>query len=119
MLFLVCGSLAGGYDRPLRDDGATCDCDEGWTGINCNVCTEDLACNALMETKEGGVCYQKGDVVKSNYQMCDVTNRQILGMLGGKIPQVTFACDRNSSECDFQCMYSRFWGGGFLGHVST
>ncbi|EFX05969.1 ABC transporter [Grosmannia clavigera kw1407] len=100
----LCGSLAGGYDRPMRDEGSTCECDEGWTGINCNVCTEDLACNALMETKEGGVCYQKGDVIKNNYQMCDVTNRHILGMLDGKIPQVTFTCDRNSSECDFQ-----FW----------
>lgn len=99
----LCGSLAGGRDRPLRGD-APCECDEGWTGINCNVCTEDVACNALMETKEGGVCYQRGDVVKNNYQMCDVTNKQILSMLGDKIPQVTFTCDREDGECDFQ-----FW----------
>ena len=89
----------------MRGDAPACDCEEGWTGINCNVCTDDLACNALMETGEGGVCYQMGDVVKNNYQMCDVTNKQILSILNGKIPQVTFTCDRNSSECDFQCMY--------------
>ncbi|CAK7215571.1 FAD-dependent urate hydroxylase [Sporothrix curviconia] len=100
----LCGSLAGGPDRPMRGDAPACNCEEGWTGINCNVCTDSLACNALMETGEGGVCYQMGDVVKNNYQMCDVTNKQILSILNGKIPQVTFTCDRNSSECDFQ-----FW----------
>ncbi|KJR85892.1 ABC transporter (Adp1) [Sporothrix schenckii 1099-18] len=100
----LCGSLAGGHDRPLRGDAPACQCEEGWTGINCNVCTDDLACNALMETGDGGVCYQMGDVVKNNFQMCDVTNKQILSILNGKIPQVTFTCDRNSSECDFQ-----FW----------
>ncbi|CAK7269542.1 FAD-dependent urate hydroxylase [Sporothrix epigloea] len=100
----LCGSLANGPDRPIRGDAPSCACEEGWTGINCNVCTDSLACDALMETGEGGVCYQMGDVVKNNYQMCDVTNKQILSILNGKIPQVTFTCDRNSSECDFQ-----FW----------
>jgi hypothetical protein len=85
--------------------GDACDCDEGWTGINCNVCTEDKVCNALMETGDGGVCYQNGEVVQQNYQMCDVTNEKILGMLEGKIPQATFTCIQESGVCDFQCKW--------------
>ncbi|KAJ9151833.1 ABC-2 type transporter [Pleurostoma richardsiae] len=99
----VCGSLARGKDRPMRS-GKTCDCDDGWTGLNCNVCTEDSACNALMEGNEGGVCYQKGNVVKQNHQMCDVTNRKIRDLLGSKVPQVTFTCNKPDGNCDFQ-----FW----------
>lgn len=98
----VCGSLARGNNRPPRTD-AKCECDEGWTGINCNVCTDDRACDALMETGDGGVCYQNGEVVKNNYQMCDVTNQKIRDLLGTQVPQVTFTCDKNSSQCDFQC----------------
>ncbi|KAK9416327.1 hypothetical protein SUNI508_01744 [Seiridium unicorne] len=99
----TCGSLARGKDRPMRP-GDSCDCDDGWTGINCNVCTEDRACNALMETGADGVCYANGEVVKQNHQMCDVTNEKILSMLDGKIPQATFTCQKESGVCDFQ-----FW----------
>ncbi|KAI0410028.1 hypothetical protein F4802DRAFT_11111 [Xylaria palmicola] len=99
----TCGSLARGRDRPIRE-GDTCECDDGWTGINCNVCTEDTACNALMETGQDGVCYQNGEVVKNNYQMCGVTNEKILSMLDGKIPQASFTCDKETAFCDFQ-----FW----------
>ncbi|KAH8682662.1 hypothetical protein BX600DRAFT_376044 [Xylariales sp. PMI_506] len=99
----TCGSLARGRDRPMRQ-GDTCECDEGWTGINCNVCTENKACDALMATGENGVCYQNGEVVQENYQMCDVTNEKILSMLEGKIPQATFTCKKELGFCDFQ-----FW----------
>jgi ABC-type multidrug transport system ATPase subunit/ABC-type multidrug transport system permease subunit len=84
--------------------GDDCECDEGWTGVNCNVCTENQACNALMETNDGGVCYQNGEVVQQNYQMCDVTNEKILSMLAGKIPQASFSCAKGEAFCDFQ-----FW----------
>lgn len=47
-----------------------------------------------------------GDVVNHNYQMCDVTNKPILDMLGGRKPQVTFDCDKASGECDFQCKHN-------------
>ncbi|KAK2623600.1 hypothetical protein QTJ16_007154 [Diplocarpon rosae] len=60
-----------------------CECKEGWTGINCNVCTNNKACNALMPTNEGGVCYQNGEVVHENYQQCDVTNKKIVQILEG------------------------------------
>ncbi|KAL2755705.1 hypothetical protein ACRALDRAFT_2042006 [Sodiomyces alcalophilus JCM 7366] len=103
----LCGSLGRGenQNRPMRPPRAkSCDCDDGWTGINCNVCTEDKACNALMETGEGGVCYQNGEVIKHNYQICDVTNKKIRSLLGKQRPQATFTCKREERECDFQ-----FW----------
>lgn len=101
-LSAVCGSLARGKDRQMRS-GNSCTCDEGWTGINCNVCTENKACNALMETGEGGVCYQNGEVVNHNYQMCDVTNEKITTLLGKQRPEVTFTCTAEKGVCDFQC----------------
>ncbi|RDW73358.1 hypothetical protein BP6252_07265 [Coleophoma cylindrospora] len=99
----VCGSLADGNDRPMRSS-ASCECEPGWSGINCNVCETNKACNALMPENEGGVCYQNGEVVKENYQMCDVKNRKILDILDGKVPQVTFTCNAEKETCDFQ-----FW----------
>ncbi|KAH8899195.1 hypothetical protein GQ53DRAFT_299949 [Thozetella sp. PMI_491] len=99
----LCGSLADGRDRPIRNEPA-CECKDGWTGINCNVCTNDRACDALMETGEGGLCYTSGEVVINNYQICDVTNQAIRSMLGEKVPQVTFTCRAEDKTCDFQ-----FW----------
>jgi len=58
-----------------------------------------------METGDGGVCYTGGEVVKENYQMCDVTNVKIRDLLQEKVPQVTFTCKtgQDTAECDFQC----------------
>ena len=86
--------------------GDYCECEEGWTGINCNVCQTNKACNALMPEGEGGVCYQNGEVVKTNYQMCDVTNRKIVEILDGRRPQATFTCNRDADTCDFQCEHT-------------
>lgn len=85
-----------------------CKCDEGWTGINCNVCTSNQACNAMLPNPEdgGGVCYQNGEVVKSNHQICDVTNKKIKLLLGEQRPEVTFTCEKEAKTCDFQCRFS-------------
>ncbi|KAK4672828.1 FAD-dependent urate hydroxylase [Podospora pseudopauciseta] len=99
----LCGSLSRGPDRPKRE-GKSCQCDDGWTGINCNVCTNDRACDAMTETGDGGVCYTGGEIVKENFQMCDVTNKAIRSLLGAQIPQVTFNCKKETKLCDFQ-----FW----------
>jgi hypothetical protein len=98
----VCGSLARGDNRPVREE-KQCKCDDGWTGINCNVCTDDHVCNAFTPTGDGGVCYTGGEVVKQNYQICDVTNRAIRDLLKEQVPQVTFTCKADTKECDFQC----------------
>ena len=102
----VCGSLARGKDRAVRGEG-DCECDEGWEGINCNVCKSDNACDALMPEKTGGVCYKDGVVVKENHQMCDITNRKILDQLKERTPQATFSCNAEDDTCNFQ-----FWTGG-------
>lgn len=101
----VCGSLADGKQRFPRE-GDDCECKDGWTGLNCNLCQTNDACNAMMPTGDGGVCYQGGVTVKENYQMCDVTNRNILDQLGEKKPQVTFSCNVDAKTCGFQ-----FWIG--------
>ncbi|KAK5992960.1 ABC transporter G family member [Cladobotryum mycophilum] len=99
----LCGSLPRGKDRPMRS-GDTCDCDDGWTGINCNVCTSNKACDALMETGSGGVCYQNGELVNYNNQICRVTNNKIKDLLGKQKAEVTFTCKEDDATCDFQ-----FW----------
>ncbi|OJJ46899.1 hypothetical protein ASPZODRAFT_166177 [Penicilliopsis zonata CBS 506.65] len=99
----LCGSLADGGNRAPRK-GKYCDCEEGWGGINCNVCQTDNACNAMMPEGEGGVCYKQGVTVKENFQMCDVTNKMILKELKDRKPQVTFSCEDDDHTCNFQ-----FW----------
>lgn len=86
--------------------GDYCNCEPGWTGINCNVCTDNKACNRLMPDHEGGVCYVNGEVVHENHQMCDVTNKKIVDILEGRRPQVTFTCntDGGNETCAFE-----FW----------
>lgn len=34
--FSVCDSLADGAERHQRKEGTSCQCDEGWGGLNCN-----------------------------------------------------------------------------------
>lgn len=51
----------------------------------------------------GGVCYKQSVVVNENYQMCDVTNRKIRDQLKEQKPQVTFSCNAEHEECNFQC----------------
>ncbi|GAA5836741.1 hypothetical protein JCM5353_006883, partial [Sporobolomyces roseus] len=114
----LCGSLAAGQDHRFPREGNDCECDEGWSGLNCNVCETDEACEALINRDDGrlvgskdeaddkAVCYKEGFGVKEMYQMCDVTNRKIVDMLPGRPPQVTFTCDMPNESCGFQ-----FWIG--------
>lgn len=99
----VCGGLSDGLNRPVRN-GTSCECSEGWSGINCNMCTTDKSCDGFMPEGLKGTCYKGGILVEKNYQMCKVTNKKILDILNGKIPQVTFSCNATSAECTFQ-----FW----------
>jgi len=101
----VCGSLADGPDkRPLRDPEQKCACSEGWGGINCNLCEVDSVCDKFVPEGLEGTCYKGGILVHRFHQMCDVTNKKILQILGGRIPQATFECNKTLEECSFQ-----FW----------
>lgn len=68
------------------------------------MCNKDESCDAFMPEGLKGTCYTGGILVKKNHQMCNVTNRKILDILNGQIPQVTFSCNATSAECNFQ-----FW----------
>ncbi|CDK25181.1 unnamed protein product [Kuraishia capsulata CBS 1993] len=101
----LCGGLGDGINRPGRgDDQKSCACEDGWDGINCNVCTEDSVCDSFLPGDLKGTCYQQGIIVKNFHQMCDVTNKKIVAILDGKKPQVTFNCNKTSEACNFQ-----FW----------
>jgi hypothetical protein len=99
----LCGALSDGNKDRAPRSGDTCQCKDGWTGINCNVCQTNQACNAMMPDGEGGVCFKEGQLVNENYQMCDITNRKILDTLKEKKPQATFSCNTATTECNFQC----------------
>lgn len=100
----LCGALSdGNRNRPMRNE-STCDCKNGWDGINCNLCTADDSCNAFMPEGLQGTCYRGGILVNKFHQMCNVTNKKIISILDGKIPQATFSCNKTAATCDFQ-----FW----------
>ncbi|KAM9914385.1 hypothetical protein OXX69_000683 [Metschnikowia pulcherrima] len=100
----LCGGLSdGNRNRPMREND-TCDCKSGWSGINCNLCTEDSVCDAFVPEGLQGTCYKGGLLVNRFHQMCDVTNKKIVAILDGKIPQATFSCNKTAETCDFQ-----FW----------
>ncbi|CAN3360329.1 hypothetical protein DICA3_D10660 [Diutina catenulata] len=101
----LCGSLEDGNGRrPMRKKHETCDCRNGWSGINCNMCTADHVCDSFMPEGVKGTCYRSGVIVKQFHQMCDVTNKKIIDILKGAKPQVTFSCNKSAAACDFQ-----FW----------
>ncbi|EPS43861.1 hypothetical protein H072_2160 [Dactylellina haptotyla CBS 200.50] len=99
-----CGALSDGRERFLRPKGEKCACKDGWTGINCNLCTTNDACAPLMPEGVEGACYKGGLTVKQNFQMCKVTNKAIQDQLGASIAEVTFTCDKEKESCNFQ-----FW----------
>jgi ABC-type multidrug transport system ATPase subunit len=107
MIFdIVCGSLAQ-KERPLRPPGHSCGCDEGWAGINCNVCTQNSVCDSLIPTGQNGTCYNHFGPVNRNHIMCDVTNQAIVKLLAeqGRKPKLSLGCDKDR-HCHFE-----FWAG--------
>ncbi|KAF9021922.1 hypothetical protein BDZ89DRAFT_1071060 [Hymenopellis radicata] len=106
-----CDSLADGDQRRLREDGKTCECKEGWGGINCNdrqrlywIPASGQIGSQDSEEIANMTCYDGGETVFNNHQMCDVTNRKIIDQLPGRPPQVTFSCEKQENTCSFQ-----FW----------
>lgn len=109
----LCGSPADGSKRfPKGEPGEnkSCQCSDGWHGLNCNVCKTDAACSNFLlggeRLGENGTCYDGGATIQQSFQECDVTNQKIVDMLPGRPPQVTFSCDKSDASCNFQ-----FWIG--------
>lgn len=101
----LCGSPVKGKERYPRE-GDECLCDQGWGGLNCNVCQSSFACSNILLGDErlgdNGNCYNGGSTVRQSFQQCDVTNKQIRELLPGRPPKVTFSCQRKSETCNFQ-----------------
>jgi hypothetical protein len=101
----VCDSLADGPNRHTRpSDQKSCKCTPGWSGINCNLCQTDSACDPLMPQGMNGTCYKGGMTVNQNFQMCQVINRKIIDQLDPQVPEVTFSCHKENETCAFQCI---------------
>ncbi|CCH60931.1 hypothetical protein TBLA_0D04350 [Henningerozyma blattae CBS 6284] len=105
----LCGSLADdNSNRPMRSNETnTCkgQCDDGWSGINCNICEMDSVCDSFMpDSSIKGTCYRNGMIVNRVFEGCNVTNEKIIEILNGKLPQISFSCDKKKQECNFQ-----FW----------
>ena len=103
----LCGSLEDdNNNRPQRSpNDSSCLCEDGWSGINCNICEQDNVCDIFMPDESvKGTCYKNGMIVNKLYQGCNVTNVKILQILNGKLPQATFSCDKKEDLCNFQ-----FW----------
>lgn len=105
----LCGSPVQGkqrYPREGEDGDGVCECDDGWGGMNCNVCQEDSACGEVLmggeRLGENGTCYAGGATVRQSFQECKVTNEQIVALLPGRPPKVTFSCEKELQTCNFQ-----------------
>jgi hypothetical protein len=89
----------------MRKEGEQCECDEGWSGVNCNstptsilsgflpliwtdvgyldtlACQTDDACTNFhlpgwnTDGSDNMTCYKGGNTVRENFQMCDVTSK--------------------------------------------
>ena len=132
---LECDSLADGDHRTLRGS-EPCECKEGWGGINCNgaavspftsatlslilppspVCKTDAACvgfplpgavrDGLDDTVANMTCYNGGETVFSNHQMCDITSKLFYALLLLLVhpvvrPQDSGHASRSTSSSDF------------------
>ncbi|RKP01830.1 hypothetical protein CXG81DRAFT_11477 [Caulochytrium protostelioides] len=101
-------ALPNAHRAPRPEGARTCDCADGWTGLNCNMCRSDSACNALIPGGQNGTCYASASPVHANFFECNVTNPNIVQQLGpDQLPQATMQCHRDDAACQFQ-----FWIGG-------
>ncbi|KAI9311577.1 hypothetical protein BX666DRAFT_1996467 [Dichotomocladium elegans] len=91
----LCGSLYA-PDRPKRQ-GDQCACDDGWGGVNCNVCQNDQSCVSTKGTN--ATCIKSAIGLKSMHAWCDTTNIPWIDNT-----HVSLQCDWETHECIFQ-----FW----------
>ncbi|KAF9927373.1 hypothetical protein FBU30_003279 [Linnemannia zychae] len=88
---LSCGSpLQEISQRATVEGGKACEsCVSGWSGINCNVCETDDACNvgtpprsSLFGT-EKMVCNKKPEVFYNDFMICNVENSMLSSLFPG------------------------------------
>ena len=109
--------LCGGRSREMRmpPDPAVgiCICDEGWSGINCNVCDKDVSCIPLLQNSTQPICLTSGKVTpESMFKSCMIELPDFYKrLIGNRRAGLTVECrgykpDNNSEGfgCDWQ-----FW----------
>ncbi|KAK5665662.1 hypothetical protein QVD99_007310 [Batrachochytrium dendrobatidis] len=82
-----CGSpLESASQRPLRAVNTVCTCDAGFTGHNCNICTNDNICQRMPGKPLGTtyICNNSTKVWSSqHYSMCNLKNRLVEALYPG------------------------------------
>ena len=81
---------------PPEASSGKCQCEDGWFGVNCNVCTLDVSCMTLLPRASDPVCLSSGVVSPQNlFKSCDVELPDFYRKLLGKDrrPSITMECD--------------------------
>ncbi|KAL7750097.1 hypothetical protein RI367_004612 [Sorochytrium milnesiophthora] len=78
--------------RSPRPDREQCVCDDGFTGINCNVCTRDDVCQSIanvpaseQKSLDTRICNRSPRVYKRSQMMCESNSDLISGLYGSNI----------------------------------
>lgn len=61
----LCGSLFMKNRAGPKKDGQRCECEDAWTGVNCNVCAKDEACRV------GSVCHRGTFAIHQAFKSCE------------------------------------------------
>ncbi|ORX99568.1 hypothetical protein K493DRAFT_212395 [Basidiobolus meristosporus CBS 931.73] len=91
---LACNSSSTlGISRELApSNGGVCNtCDEGFTGLNCNICTTNYGCSSQpqlykpLTTGEQMACNTKPEFVHQSYLQCPLTDPSLLSLYPGDV----------------------------------
>lgn len=69
----LCNHLGAPNRKPPPKPNTPCTCDDGWAGINCNVCQNDLVCTKLPSLigSPNVTCYRGGIIVHQLFRFCE------------------------------------------------
>lgn len=113
----MCGSLFGDNNRNLLGAGdSKCNCNRGWTGLNCNVCKEDATCYGPFGSGDKRtVCEKSGLMASQHFRSCAVLLPDFYAnMLAGRRASASIACNNVSFKVNklkyakFDCLL-QFW----------
>ena len=74
----LCGKLPARRRKPAEE----CTCAGGWTGMNCNVCSDNEACSEMTRPVEG-ICYNEHIVVENAFKSCKFSKPSLIKRIAG------------------------------------